>query len=154
MIYSILEGKQAEEYKARKAKEREDYERKDLDRANNRYVNSRYGPGNKMVRGLNPNYKSYRDDPKSHDDDENRHNMARYIVNRDYNNKNHTIFATNPVDPKKFKSGAPHYKPKGYVGSYYTDSNSDAVNRHIRRHPKQYAKPKNESTIFSDIEII
>ena len=35
------------------------------------------------------------------------------------------------------------------------DAAADATMRHVRRHPKKYGKsPKNESTIFSNIEII
>lgn len=151
----VLEGKQAEEYKARKAKERVDKNKTELDRANHRYApvgswdNKNGGYKNaptgwKNRKGLNPNYSS-----TGADKEEKMHNRADRILNKDEYKKSSYADPENRVDPSKYSSGHKSIKPKGYAGTQ-RDFKRDALMRHMRRHPKQYK----ESTIFSNIEII
>ena len=127
----VLEGKQAEEYKARKAKELGEKSTSDYERI------IRRGHVNRM-RGKDSDVKSRV--RKAHNmvdnEDKRRYEALEKARNSDYNRD----YQKNLANARK------HFN--NMAGK--VSSASDAVDRHMRRHPKQYK----ESTIFSDIEII
>lgn len=147
MIYSINEGQQAEEYKARKAKEAEDSQKAENDRWNARYSGKdgervgnkfsiKYNPNAKDIRKRNIEYlydpsNQYVDDTKEYErtvkDDYNRHSTAWRASNN--------MVRTGKIPP---------FTPDERVIA-------DAANRHMRRHPKQY---KESCGIFSSIAFI
>lgn len=136
----VLEGKQAEEYKARKAKEKADRDSVLNKQALRRYPspanNWEDNYGNKYTKspttkklvkaGLNGDDAALDKWATRYTDDQRRMSKASFIGNKDY------------------------YSGKRKMNEEENARANDAVNRHMRRHPKQYK----ESTIFSDIEII
>ena len=144
----VLEGKQAEEYKARKAKEKEDRDRE-------RVIGSTRELNKYASRKTNPQHdESYRfatdaigkRKKEFFDAVEKMGNYSDLTKNRRDNisrNRNSEL-TSDAIDKGKHYTNAMH---KNHIIA-------DTYGRHMRRHPKQYAKPKNESTIFSDIEII
>lgn len=146
MIYSILEGKQAEEYKARKDS---DKSKKNI-ASRNRDIR-RYGLGTVGIKsGSQDDYNrlgvAYSKAKSEVDKREKKMNDA-------YKRYGHYIKLTPNNAVSRKASDIIEKADRDWINA---DDNyiSDAINRHMRRHPKQYAKPKNESTIFSDIEII
>ena len=127
----VLEGKQAEEYKARKAKELGEKFTNDYERT------IRRGHVNRM-RGKDSDAKSRVQ--KAHiivdNEDKRRYEALEKARNSDYSQDYQ----------KNLANARQHFN--NMAGKL--SSASDAVDRHMRRHPKQYK----ESTIFSDIEII
>lgn len=143
----ILEGKQAEEYKARKAKEKLDAEASDELRVRKR-GNYQHSKDRALMGILNSEVKK---NPKKLVGDvelDNMNSRAEKDAARGSSAWNRTVW-----DERNRRS-----KEYGYSNNLERGNNilraNDAANRHKRRHPKQYAKPKNESTIFSDIDII
>ena len=146
----VLEGKQADEYKARKKKEQMDIDKKDRDREKRRTL-----AGNKD-RGVYWTGSDFRlgskdDDARSKKVDE---MIDKERDSRSYEHKRAFDIAYN----KKFNDSKANEKSRitGDNSMNFDVSNTsnarDALNRHMRRHPNQYAK--NESTIFSNVEII
>ena len=155
MIYSILEGKQAEQYKARKAKEREEEIDKVYRSAAHRndrnvgFKTKRYDiiTGKQTNTDFMSGYNK-QDEKKMKNDKLNR-NRAAKVFNREVQRRD------------KDSSGKIRRMETDEDGflidrDYHDFTKAvDATMRHVRRHPKQYAKKStNESTIFSDIEII
>lgn len=143
----VLEGKQAEEYKARKAKEKLDAEASDELRVRKR-GNYQHSKDRALMGILNSEVKK---NPKKLVGDvelDNMNSRAEKDAARGSSAWNRTVW-----DERNRRS-----KEYGYSNNLERGNNilraNDAANRHKRRHPKQYAKPKNESTIFSDIDII
>ena len=143
MIYSINEGQQAEEYKARKAKEKEDAD-KMTDRENKYYHH--HTPKIGM---------QHRGDK---DGDNGRYEKARKMA-IDERNKRKLDAETQD------KKAEDYYKMHGHYPENYDNTAdkaydhlrrakvgpaADAINRHMRRHPKQYK----EGTIFESVEFI
>lgn len=140
----VLEGKQAEEYKARKAKEKEDRERE-------RVIGS--------PREFNK-YASRKNDPQHADsyrfatDTIDKRKRAYY----DASDKmaNYGNLTRNRMDNVSTKRHRELVNDAISKGKHYTNAMNqthviaDTYGRHKRRHPKQYK----ESTIFSNIEII
>lgn len=145
----VLEGQQAEEYKARKAKEKADQKAKEDERFVRRYAptgiftgypgdkDRRYEHNNERTKKsptiISPTYASKSDDIRS--------TMATYINSKEsdrrYKNFYSKKFGTDEYD-KADKEADNHYHNRAEA--------EDATNRHIRRHPDKY--PKYESTIF------
>ena len=120
------EGEQAEAYKKRKAEEeaRKENERKERDKR-------RYGSGSvgdRMTR-YNPNHYDYKGDKEK-----NIHGVDKMI-----NSINGKI---DDMDRKEIANEKLHRNSDIYDDKY------DAINRHLRRHPK------NECGIFESVEII
>ena len=123
----VLEGKQAEEYKARKEKEKKDKDDKENERLKNRYDydGNWFSP---------PGVKERRDE-----------NGNRVPNNRDAKTKRTTLSAKDyERDKKAMKVLKDEVDRRGGVEFNKFTYATDATNRHIRRHPKQYK----ESTIF------
>ena len=146
MIYSINEGQQAEEYKARKAKEAEDKKTSEDDRWKTRYagdkgefVGRKFGannPNSKDIRKRNREYWNNVSDINAPD------NTKEYekTINDDYKRHDASWRASN----KMVRTGKiPPFNPDEKVIA-------DTKNRHMRRHPKQYK----EGTIFESVELI
>lgn len=145
----ILEGKQAEEYKARKKKEQMDTYKKDRDREKRRtlagnkdrgvyWTGSDFRLGSKDDDTRNKKVDEMID--KERDSRRYEHDRAFKIAyNRDFNdskaNKKNRITSHNLMN---------------FDVSNVSNAR-DSLNRHMRRHPKQYAK--NESTIFDSVEL-
>lgn len=120
---SLLEGEQAEAYKAKKAKEKADKEAAERNRYSTRYDNDRYG---RTYTSRNPEYQKDKqaannNDEKAMDrmddrmaDDAKRMNTAAHKANKDY------------------------YSGKRPMNHDENSRAIDATNRHMRRHPKQY----------------
>lgn len=136
----VLEGKQAEEYKARKAKEKDDH-----DSALNKQALRRYpSPANNWEDNYGNKYKKSPTTKK----------LAKAALNGDdaamdkwddrYRDDQRRMSKASSIGNKDYYSG------KRKMNGEENARANDAINRHIRRHPKQYK----ESTIFSDIEII
>ena len=141
MIYSINEGQQAEEYKARKEKEKHEDQNKYKDQALRRYPSpannwkDNYG---KQYTTKNPTERKDVDAALAgdkgaaarasdgFDKDSRRMSKSSSIGNRDY------------------------YSGKRPMNGEENARANDAINRHIRRHPKQYK----EGTIFESVEFI
>lgn len=143
----VLEGKQAEEYKARKAKEKADANQKELDRWNHRYApvgstDYKYsrgfkdGPTGFKNTGRNPNKSK-----SGSDEDEKRYRKAEHKIIMDDANKE----GYGKKEVKGYTQNYNYGKPDGYYGTI-NNMVHDATDRHLRRHPK------NESTIF-DFEL-
>lgn len=135
MIYSITEGQQAEEYKARKAKEAEDAKRIDVNKVSEReykyLTHQRIGDKDDKSRGKSPYY------PMPSKEDFDRDKKAREITS-DFLDKN------KGRNPDAFKmSKLDRNTLYGRV--------KDATNRHMRRHPDQY---KESCGIFSNVTFI
>ena len=144
----VLEGKQAEEYKARKAKEKADANQKELDRWNHRYApigstDYKYAKGFKDAptgyknTGANPNKSD-----RGIDEDRKRYRKTQHKVITDEANKE-------GYGKKEVKGYTQNYNYSGKPDGYYGTINNmvhDATDRHLRRHPK------NESAIF-DFEL-
>ena len=132
MLYEdhiVLEGKQAEEYKARKAKEREEAKEKDNLR------NSAFGRVSigKFPDSMYPNANKYADKYNSyglHKDDIKVSNKAHELQNRDKRTKLN----------KATYNARDEEKSKKYFDSWSraSDANLADIERHIRRHPKQF----------------
>ena len=147
MIYSITEGQQAEEYKARKAKEAEDAKKAENDRWNARYsgsdgehvgrkFRSKYNSDAKGIRKRNIEYLY---DPSNLDVDDTEE-YKRTV--KDDNNRYSAAWraSNNMVRTGKI----PQFNP-------YEKVIADTVNRHMRRHPDQY---KESSGIFYNVTFI
>ena len=141
----VLEGKQKDEYLARKAKEKQDAEKAEDDRYMRRHKpNSNYNiVGNRFSKHPEKKaiYKNAYEDEGNDPDGKNYEKTIGADSRRHNAGWNRSVKAIYDGQIKAF-----HGKDEHNV--------ADTYNRHIRRHPKQYAKKYNESTIFSDIEII
>ena len=147
MIYSILEGKQAEEYKARKAKEKEDIELGFKKQASKRYPRFR---GSNYGNKYSYNHPEVRKDTIALFNGNDRNKSEKGVES---DNERQFNAATKVIDHLN-KTGNELARDWRRGQNPNFNRMVDATNRHMRRHPKQYAKPKNESTIFSHIEII
>ena len=133
-FYNImLEGEQAEAYKAKKAKEAEENEKAEAER-----VAKRNQAG---VKTQDFEDKFYEGDSEARKD-HNRFIDARKVVLRDEDKRASNWRNTPMRDTKKA----------------YTDDR-DAVNRHMRRHPDQWdgdkrIKSRSESGIFESVEFL
>lgn len=124
----LLEGKQAEEYKARKAAEKKAERSKEVDQINRRYPTAanawEYHYGNSarknpkqrqdMKKGLSGDDEAFDRAMDRMADDEQRQDKAAYIANKDY------------------------YSGKRKLNTIENSRAIDTTNRHIRRHPKTY----------------
>lgn len=134
----ILEGQQAEEYKARKAKEAEEKYKENEER-----VKRRLRSGIKTQGDFEDKY--YNDDPDAIKDQD-RFMNAKKVVQRDDNSR----FNPATVYDRKFR---------GLDGNAWADDR-DAVNRHMRRHPDQWDGDKRIKTrseacgIFESVEFL
>ena len=149
----VLEGKQAFAYSHAKKRAALDAEEKDFNRYTRRYIDNT--PGRNTKRGK----KSYNDrflDRRNKYLSEEEVRRKKYFnaedrlrsLNKSGHDKNSALYKKSE---KVFNKAAERLEDF----SNNTHVISDAIDRHIRRHPKQYAKKStNESTIFSDIEII
>ena len=117
MIYSITEGQQAEEYKARKAKEAEDDKKADDARFIRRYMYRDPGDRN-YGHGI---------------DDFDRSLKAHDMANREYNRRTTAMINSKFGDDKQ----TTRQKEKEWLKSV-GQIPRDAANRHMRRHPDQY----------------
>ena len=176
----VLEGEAAkkvtkQDYMSRKAKEKADLE-EDLKKRNDR----RYGfmympPGDKSSYALRKDgskqyYRGgerYYYTPRS-EDDRDRDLKSSEIAVKELKNRDRRYRAAMRTkyrytgkyaeygDERLKKSKEAYERMLSKDNTHFIDpAIHDTVNRHIRRHPKQYAKKStNESTIFSDIEII
>lgn len=136
---TLLEGEQAEAYKAKKAKEKDDASNKDVERYSNRGSSA----GDKKR------------DPDSKD--QKRKDKAEAIVNKELNKRRDEYNQAGKKYEKSIKD-CQERKPgsgqaMGKAAKEWSEKNSrlfnidglvshgdalDATNRHIRRHPKQY----------------
>lgn len=130
MIYSITEGQQAEEYKARKAKEAEDAKKADDARFMRRYMYRDPGDRN-YGHGI---------------DDFDRSLKAHDMSDREYNRRTIAMINSKFGDDKQ----TARQKEKEWLKSV-GQTPRDAANRHIRRHPDQY---KESCGIFSSISFV
>ena len=177
----VLEGKQAEEYKARKAKEKEE-EAKKYDKYDNKGFKRNITPkammgsrANKHVgdkaslKQLSFNKGSFRNHNNTRSEDIVRRHMAEDIVERDRLNRGGS-YSGKGMEIRRDKNGN--------NTSYYTDTRNDAYNKNrwygdnyadeekdkriahnaardaTNRHLRRHSKYVKESTIFSNIEII
>ena len=177
----VLEGKQAEEYKARKAKEREEEANK-YDKYDNKEYSRNITPkammgsrANKHVgdkaslKQLSFNKGSFRNHNNTKSEDRVRRNMVEDFVERDRLSR-HGSYSGKGMEIRRDK--------KGNTTSYYTDTRYDAYNKNgwygdrysdeeknkriahnaardaANRHLRRHSKYVKESTIFSDIEIV
>lgn len=177
----VLEGKQAEEYKARKAKEREE-EAKKYDKYDNKGYRRNITPKGMMgsrankhvgdkasLKQLSLNKGSFRNHNNTRSEDRVRRDMVEDIVERDRLNR-HGSYSGKGMEIRRDK--------KGNNTSYYTNTRDDAHNKNqwygdkfsdeeknrriahnaardaANRHLRRHSKYVKESTIFSDIEII
>ena len=170
----VLEGEQAEQYKARKAKarqaEEDDWEDRYQKRMGDRNIRSIIVPKDR------PHYA----ERTWNDDDRNCRN--NYDVTSGGVEHNRVRNSPNLSPSQKLKHAANQHKnhsdahqsvskiadKRAYENKWANDNQkvnpistkfnlayaTDAKARHDRKQAKKYAKPKNESTIFSDIEII
>ena len=144
----VLEGKQAEEYKAKRAKEKADRERERVigsPREFNKYASRKTDPQHADSYRFATDAIDKR--RKAYDDASNK--MSNY--------SNLTKNRTDNVSIKRHKELIDDTISKGkHFANAINKTHviADTYSRHKRRHPKQYTKPKNESTIFSNIEII
>lgn len=139
MIYSITEGQQAEEYKARKAKEAEDVKRTESERFTKGRYSSEY-IGDKFKK--HPNR---RDIIKNAYDDN----------DPDGDNYEKTIGEDNRRRTKGWNAAIKAVYD-GKVSAFGPDRGNqhviaDVKNRHMRRHPDQY---KESCGIFSSVAFI
>ena len=146
----VLEGKQAFAYSHAKKRAALDAEEKDFNRYTRRYIDN--PPGRNTKRGK----KSYNDRLL---DRRNKYLSELEVRRKKYFNAEDRLRALNKSGHDKNsalykKSEKVFNKADERLENFDTKVVLDAIDRHIRRHPKQYAKPKNESTIFSDIDII
>ena len=132
MIYSINEGQQAEEYKARKAKEAEDAKKKDDEKYYSRHRDS------SQMKTMAGYANSKANDPNLTLGD------IRKVASKN-SKTNATAYNKNVDDERNRRQG--DGKPMSYRDQMRAQ---DAANRHIRRHPKQYK----EGTIFESVEFI
>ena len=190
----VLEGEQAEEYKARKAKEKADAEEAESNRNKRRYSkNSGYGMFHKSkqddfdrkiasakiydkeatkraedkinaklkldsIKARSNAFKKKMSElgpsptgNKSSDIQKRKDWTRKYVAYRDEADKlDRYYLPMNRKDVEKAELSYNRIKDNKH-------SAQDAINRHMRRHPKQYGKKpsvQHNSTIFSDIEII
>lgn len=138
----VLEGEEAEKYKARKEKEEIDDYKKHKNYQKN--ATRRRDTGSYVMSNMNPNYKNRYSDPnykKTLRSDSARSKKVDAIIDKELSRRKQiTVGSDGKYDQRK--SYARLNKNK--------DSAANTLNRHMRRHPEQYM----ESTIFSDIEII
>lgn len=137
MIYSINEGQQAEEYKARKAKEAKDSEKREKEHYYKRHAIPSYrsedmrtpkfvgDKGNTLDR---EHYQKYVDK------DMDRYERSVDLLSREFNRRK---AEGDTIGMRRVSGRAPQWK--------------DAINRHMRRHPDQY---KESCGIFSSIAFI
>ena len=143
MIYSINEGQQAEEYKARKAKEAEAESKKyDKYKGDATTLGSRIGAGNKSG-GIHPDGNGgFR---LGSNDDNNRDSKSTDIVYKDLDRRKSDLSKSTTIeDFEKHASSLNNLSSNLHAAA-------DATNRHIRRHPDQY---KESYGIFSEIEFL
>ena len=141
----LFEGEQAEAYKKRKSDQAVADRKKEYDRNSHRYQSGSTTPGRKAHIDM----KSFRNASDSKMDKM----MKDYDKQRDADFKRDRKAGKMVEDEenKRIKSGKSSLHTKT-VGGKTGYNAQDAVNRHIRRHPKQYA----ESTeLYGDsIELI
>lgn len=123
MIYSITEGQQAEEYKARKAKEVEDAKKAEENRYNQRYGDDPRGGGTTKgfyvgdrVTSKHPGFGSSKKINDDYHMDGVRSRAADDMIKR------------NKISTKCNVKGLNDYRKKIYPVK-------DAINRHMRHHP-------------------
>lgn len=162
----IVEGKQKDEYLARKAKEKADKDKAELERYKRRYSSGH-------IAGTNANKIDYMDPIRVIDSNrmysrevKNRMkkagseivNARKKIKNNEFTDKDKTrlIDAAKNLHNAARQSGTKFHLSSDAIKMTKEPTKAgmnkatDPINRHMRRHPKQY----NESTIFSDIDII
>ena len=138
----VLEGKQAEEYWERKQNANYKLATEDRNNRERRY-NTTYDckhtyAGDKNRRDKEGNFS--------------KNNVDRlHTISRSDHDRRMAVADAIKKELSRRGDGMAYHRTKI---RFNKDVVSDALNRHMRRHPKQYAKPKNESTIFSDIDII
>lgn len=142
MIYSIIEGQQAEEYKARKAKEAEAESKKYDKYKGDTILGSRIGAGNKSS-GIHPDGNGgYKLGTK---DDNDRDSKSINIVYKDLDRRKSNVSKSKTIeDFEKHASSLNNLSSNLHAAA-------DATNRHIRRHPDQY---KESCGIFSSVAFI
>ena len=139
MIYSVNEGQQAEEYKARKAKEAEDRFEKDYEHRDRR-----------LHHGYQTAKTGRSDADKARDD------KTKKIIDKEFASRMAKAEHADKQDNRS-RTYNPDLRNKARVANknltnlgFNSDTARDAANRHIRRHPKQYK----EGTIFESVEFI
>lgn len=141
MIYSINEGKQAEEYKVRKAKEAEAEFKKYDKYKGDTALGSRIAAGNKSNAIHLDGNSGYRLGTK---DDNDRDSKSTNIVHKDLDRRKSNLMQSTTIEDFE--------KHAGNLNNLSSNLHAaaDATNRHIRRHPNQYK----ESGIFSGVVFI
>lgn len=135
----ILEGKQAEEYKARKAKEKEDRDKQDLEEKN-KYETRRLVAGMKHPKRVDGKLTVPKEDYL-------RHRAAVSSVNNEFNNRERKYDQSRSMQDLENFGNLANNMAKA----------RDAQNRHMRRNFHYYEKKygsKSESTIFDSVELI
>ena len=168
----VLEGKQAEEYMVRKANERQ---------AEDNRWEKKYGKrmgDRRITTTIVPKDRPYHDEKRAVGDQSASNNYSVTSGGVEHNR----VRNTNLSPSQKIKHAADHHKKyldahmtvskiadkREYENKWANDNQkvnpintkfnlayaTDAQARHDRKNAKKYGKTKNESTIFSDIEII
>lgn len=148
MIYSITEGQQAEEYKARKAKEAEDAKKADDERVKRRFTAgiSKYDDGTHPTKSVN----LLKSDKEVHPDDSDRYLRSRKAMNNEIKRRENELVAAHQ-DPNKSVQKAANNLFRLNTNTYNMMATRDATNRHIRRHPNQY---KESCGLFANVSFI
>ena len=174
MIYWFNEGKQANEYRARKADQMLSDAEKNAEKKLNRYapvikddiVSKYYTPVDKDGNIKGKTTKSINRDGsiKIHGNLPGDHNgKVKKAKNND--GTQGTVYFPDDKDDERSKNASNFTKRvhsnsgNGFFDKLEKMGTYDAVNRNMRRHPERWdgdkpAKPKTESTIFDNIEII
>ena len=176
MIYSLNEARNVEEYRAEKAaREKAEQDKKNHihgdSHYNSRYSRAYYPDGETYDPALSQKLskklatRGERVGTGDHSDDNHTITTVDNIAKgyRNHNTKNYTISGHTYTDHRPDKEDKKRDKnAQKFVkrnSTKYDLETRDAVNRNMRRHPERWdgdkpVKPKSESTIFDDIEII
>ena len=143
----VLEGEQAEAYKARKKKEADDAKNAEALRYNKRLDNitkhgaARWDEREKALKRRNA---------EAHRRLDRADKMERkYYTHASKLNPDSTLSKKLRNEMERSRNNA--YGNRTYADAFYA---ADAIERDNRKQAKKYAKPKSESTIFSDIELM
>jgi hypothetical protein len=148
MIYSLNEARNAEEYRAEKAASEED----EQDKKDKQYDN-RYRGKNKDV--------LYLFTQKTRADG---HKDAYYTAAVGSHDRNYDKYENKTYHKPDYEDAARYYAAtevadRNTRSSKERDEIRDAANRNMRRHPERWdgdkpVRPKSESTVFDNIEIV
>ena len=146
MIYSITEGQQAEEYKARKAKEAEaeskKYDKYDI----TKNIGGRIAAGNRDA-GIYVSKNDHSDFRIGSKEDNDRSDKSTSIVKKELDAR--LSRAVNSIGGKEFTNHNSNLANLSNTKAMHAAT--DAINRHMRRHPDQY---KESCGIFSNVAFI